>query len=340
MSAFTKESFLGLLPDMTELEVMARDVSPRHYFRAHRQNGSTAIIMAYPSPDEKSLKELEGFIKISAWMAQRGLRVPALIAHDEAHAMAAFEDLGRTSFGKVLHGGLLSKDELYETAAEPLTIIRDIPATECEWLPSYYKSYIHYNRRDLVTYYAPLKTGKKSDDALMESYLAAWEKIEKSLPLCPMGFVHGDYHLENLMYIEGGKNPAERCALIDYQDAMYGPLPYDLVNLLEDARVSVPVDIQQRVLEHYCAPMNKEQEYAFRSWYRVLGTQFHCRVIGLFIKLAQIQGRDQYLVHVPRLQDYIAREIEDPILLPLKEWFAASGIDFKALDLQGLQLAS
>jgi len=129
------------------------------------------------------------------------------------------------------------------------------------------------------------------------------------------------------MFIEGGADARQKTGLLDFQGAMMGPLAYDLVNLLEDARVSVPQQIQREMIDLYCAVMSAEEKALFLAWYRILGTQFHCRVMGQFVKLAYESGKMHYLAHIPRLQAYIASALDDPLLLPLKAWFVRYDID-------------
>ncbi len=305
--------------DINELKPLARDVSPREYFR-----GSDFILMRYPDINDSNRKELSEFIRIGKWLSDNGIKTPELYELDKEKCAAKFEDLGKISFGKALRKNPDMQTDLYIMAVD---VLKNLAAAKPpDDLPLYKDSKIHENRRQLVDYYLPL-LGVKPD---LSGYLNAWDEIEGSLPPCPQGFVHGDYHLENLMYVYG------KCALIDYQDALYGSLAYDLVNLLEDARVDIPHDLRQAMMDRYCDGMSANDKGIFLKWYRVLGTQFHCRVLGLFIKLAVEQGRDSYLAHVPRLQNYIKAALSDPLLLPLKSWFEKQKVDFEPIkDLNG-----
>ncbi|MEZ5919598.1 MAG: hypothetical protein R3D66_06825, partial [Alphaproteobacteria bacterium] len=104
-------------------------------------------------------------------------------------------------------------------------------------------------------------------------------------------------------------------------------------NLLEDARRDIPPDFREEALSGYDEP--------FLLWYRVLTTQFHCRVAGLFIKLAAEQGRSDYLIHMPRLQRYIAEALKTPVLEPMKRFLMQEGIHTDVpLDLSGLALTA
>ncbi len=300
--------------DINGLEALPRDVSPREYYR-----GRDFILMSYPEINKDHITELLEFIRIGKWLSDNGIKTPELYGLDKCNCIAKFEDLGKISFGKALQENPDKQTYLYELATDVLKKLSIAPPPDN--LPLYKDSKIHENRRQLVDYYFPI-LNKVPD---IEGYLDAWDEIEQSLPHCPQGFIHGDYHLENLMYVDG------KCALIDYQDALYGGLAYDLVNLLEDARVDIPKDLRSAMIDRYCDGMSAGDKDIFLKWYRVLGTQFHCRVLGLFIKLAAEQGRDGYLVHVPRLQNYIKSALNDPLLLPIKSWFAKQGVDFEPI---------
>jgi len=127
----------------------------------------------------------------------------------------------------------------------------------------------------------------------------------------------------------------QKYGLIDFQDAFWGPLPYDLLNLLEDARQTVPDDIKAAMKDLYCTDMNAEERKTFDEWYVLLSCHFHCRVLGLFVKLKQERGMDEYLCHIPRLQGYIKEHLKNPIMQPLKEFIEryAVSLDVEVSDL-------
>ncbi len=314
------------------LERLPRDVSPRQYFRGYKE-GQRFVVMFYSDVNDDSIRELKEFIRIGEWLKGQGLKCPELLGQNEGRGYALFEDLGQTSFGKRIQQGKTDKKMLYSQAVDVLKVLYN--ARPPAGLLEFKQTRIYQNQRQIVDYYMPFKRGIRSEEGLLESYRSVWQEIESSIPPCSLGFVHGDYHLENLMYLEQ-ESGIEQCALIDYQDAFLGPLPYDLVNLLEDARVDIPEDLRQKMIVRYCETMSGEEKDTFLKWYRVLGTQFHCRVIGLFIKLAAEQGRDEYLIHISRLQAYIRSAMQDPLLYPIRAWFEKQGLDFEPInDLDG-----
>lgn len=292
--------------------------------------------MSYPEVSADNLSELNAFINIGAWLEKQGIKAPALYSLHKDKCLAVFEDLGNISFGSSLKQGG-NQENLYQLATNVLCILRD---AECSDLPDYYDGKVHANRRQLIDYYVGYIKKEGQHEGVVDEYNAVWQEIERSLPPCPKGFVHGDFHLENLIYKEGEEG-IKQCALIDYQDAMHGPLPYDLLNLLENARATVPEKIKKEMIGLYCRGMSEQDKKAFTDWYGVLSAQFHGRVLGLFIKLAAEQGRDSYLCHIPRLQNYMIESLKNPLLKPLKQWFEKEGVDFAPIkDLDGDRIRS
>lgn len=311
-----------------DLIALPRDVSPRQYFRGTK-NGQKFILMLYPHADKESRAELQHFIDLGKWLNENGVKAPELYEVNISKAYALFEDLGRQSFGDIIRNDNAKSSDLYQKATDVLIKLKS--ANYKGDLPQYKRSKIYENRRQLLEYYVAYIKGEKTTESTICEFTAAWDEIEKSLPQCRQGFVHGDYHLENLMFVAEGKG-TKQCALIDFQDALYGPLPYDLLNLLEDARVDVPQKIKKDMINKYCAKMTAKEKENFIKWYTVLAAQFHGRVLGLFIKLAAEQGRDSYLIHIPRLQKYFAKALNDPLLKPLKDFFDKEGVDFTPLN--------
>jgi aminoglycoside/choline kinase family phosphotransferase len=175
-------------------------------------------------------------------------------------------------------------------------------------------------------------------DGLAEEYLAVWDSIERGLPPAPTGFLHIDYHFENLMWLPE-REGIQRGGVLDFQGAMVGPCAYDLANLLEDARVDVPQDLRAEMLNRFCAGMDREQRDTFLAWYRVLATQFHCRVMGQFFRIAVKDGKKRYLAFLPRVAKYIEAGLRDPLLAPLRAWFDRQGVDFTSYSEPDLKRA-
>ncbi len=313
----------------TAPKAIAQDGSPRTFYRVTNASGGTAILMAMPESGNAPGHNLDDFLRIGVWLREGGLAAPDIYAVDESAGFALMEDFGDLSFKKALGQGA-APERLYGLGAH---VLNEIQARDCTlFLPAYEESHVHAGRVRLIDWYVPALTGRMPDAGLRAAYMAAWDAVEAPLPACRQGFLHIDYHTENLM-LRAGQEGVKACGILDFQGAMTGPLPYDLVNLLEDARIDASQDLRDFILSHY--------DETYRLWYRVLGTQFHSRVIGQFIKLAMRGGKTQYLDHIPRLHRYIGTALRDPVLKPLADFCRDSGIDFSnqapAIDLNRLE---
>ncbi|MBX2834741.1 MAG: phosphotransferase [Micavibrio sp.] len=304
--------------DCNNIASLGGDTSIRRYYRARCNKRSVIVMESVPdhSPLMSRGHKMSDFIRLSKWLNENGLNAPEVYDADESHGYMLLEDFGDLSIKGALAQGVDAK-VLYEAANDVLQHIASLDNAPI--LPNYYQSRVHESRDCILKFYFPnlLREHKDASDA----YFAAWAEVEKPLPAPSETFQHIDFHAENLMWNEGVSG-IKRIGILDFQGAMIGPAPYDLANLLEDARQYVPLDIRQNILSNY--------DEDFQSWYRVLATQFHCRVIGQFIKIAQENGRTEYLSHIPRLENYIIEALKDPILKPLKEFFDHFGLDFSS----------
>ena len=133
-----------------------------------------------------------------------------------------------------------------------------------------------------------------------------------------------DYHSPNLIALAERAAPRDT-GIIDFQDALIGPEAYDLVSLLQDARLDVPATIESELLESYIAAAAAQEpafdEALFRYTYAALGAQRNTKILGIFARLAKRDGKRQYLAHIPRIWGYLARDLAHPELHPLRAWY-------------------
>lgn len=303
------------------------DCAFRRYYRLKKGKETALVVDSIKSMEDKVAPKhcLSDVVRLAPLLTKAGVKVPEVYAYDLEAGYALLEDFGDVSFNKAMGQGVSDKS-LYALATDVLCAFRGSEALQVLELDHYYDTLLHANRVDVVHWYRPAALYEVNPEGLMESYLAAWDTVEAALPPCPMAFLHGDFHMDNLMYL-ADQPEAKRCGVIDYQGAVIGPQPYDLANLLEDARRTVPEDIKRAMKEKYCTTMSKTEREIFDAWYRVLATQWHCRVIGLFVRLWVRDNKSIHVHHIPRLQNYIAQALKDPVLAPLAKWFKESGID-------------
>ena len=318
----------------TSMTPVGEDSAARRYFRLTRADGSTRVLMeAVPddSPMATPGHSMLDFVRLSAYLRSIGLSAPEVFEADDVAGYLLIEDFGDQSFKIAQQVKAVPRETLYALATDVLSWLRQNSEAGDIDLPDYYQSHVHTGRRRVVDWYFPAVQGRAHTDGLVEDYLSVWDKIEKSLPSVPRGFLHIDYHFENLMW-RGGKSGLAQCGVLDFQGAMIGPVPYDLANLLEDARVDVPVDLRRAMMDRYCNTMTPGDRDIFRAWYRILATQFHCRVMGQFIRLSVRDGKSRYLSLLPRVAGYLRDGLKDPVLKPLAQWFDEQGIDFRKAD--------
>jgi aminoglycoside/choline kinase family phosphotransferase len=150
---------------------------------------------------------------------------------------------------------------------------------------------------------------------------ARWREVLPLAELPAPTLVLRDYHVDNLMLLPG-RAAIKSCGLLDFQDAVRGPPSYDLVSLLEDARRDVPGALCEAMTERYLAAVPGLDRAAFGRSAAILAAQRNCKILGIFTRLWQRDGKPGYLPHIPRvwrlLEDELRRE---PALKPIAEWF-------------------
>ncbi len=315
--------------DRASQKLMNADSSSRRYYRLKRGDDSAILMVSAPdgSPQATPGHKISDFVSIGMWLRDKGLHAPEIYGADEKAGFLLLEDMGDVSFKQALRDNAAPPRQIYGLAVDVLTHLRH---TECDLaLPDYYASHVHTGRRRLIDWYMPVALGRKNPDGLVENYLKIWDEIEKQLPPCPQGFLHIDYHVENTMWMPEEQG-LRACGILDFQGAMKGPQPYDLANLLEDARLTLSPNIRKDMLDRYCEDMAHGERDLFENWYRVLATQFHCRVIGQFVRLAVRDNRPRYLEHLPRLARYLEEGLDHPLLKPLAEFLKEEGLLLEA----------
>lgn len=309
----------------SEIEKLPQDGTFRTYTRIEK-NGHRALYMdCGPTSGVPLVTRVSDFVPICNWLRDIGLRAPEIYELDEANNAAIIEDFGSVSVKQAIINGV-DRMQLYKDAGEILKVIQ---AADCNLkLPTFEQSFMRKARQRFVDWYVPVIRREKNPDGLVAEYHALWDEIEKGIGPYNERFMHVDYHVENLMYL-GGQG-INSIGIIDFQEGMYGPESYDLVNLLEDMRADVPEDIQAELLK------GKPDDYL--GWYRALGTQFHCRLFGQIIRWAMVENKTWYMQFYPRLIAYVEKALHDPVLEPFKLWLEREKIDLtdiSKLDWEG-----
>jgi N-acetylmuramate 1-kinase len=290
------------------------DASFRRYVRLER-GGTRAMLMDAPPPQE----DVRPFLAVARLLHGMGLSAPRIAAEDVAAGLLLLEDFGDETYSRLLAAGADEAD-LYALAVDVLIALnRRFAAAAAPAVPPYDEQRFLAEAALLVDWYLPAATGHPTDAALRDTYLALWRSL---LPLArgvPETLVLRDYHVDNLMRVAGRAGLAA-CGLLDFQDAVLGPVAYDLVSLLEDSRREIAPDLVAAMYARYCAAFPTLDRAVLDASFVVLGAQRHCKVIGIFTRLCRRDGKPRYLAHIPRLWRLLDGNFRHPVLAPVKAW--------------------
>ncbi len=290
------------------------DASFRRYCRLAR-NGTTAMLMDAPPPQE----DVRPYLAVARALHALDLSAPAILAADEAAGLLLIEDFGDDTYTRLLAGGA-DEAALYALAVDVLVALHRRFAPEAApGLPSYDDERLLNEAALLVDWYLPAVSGRPTPSSLRRSYLDLWRGLFSVLRAVPSSLVLRDYHVDNLMRIPGRAGLAA-CGLLDFQDAVLGPVSYDLVSLLEDARRDVPSAIVAAMRARYAAAFPALDPVAFDASYAALGAQRNCKIVGIFTRLYRRDGKLRYLAHIPRVWRLIEEDVRHPALAPLRDW--------------------
>lgn len=288
------------------------DASFRRYFRITDQ-ARNAMLMFAPPPEE----DPQPFLHVANWLAGQGMRAPEIFAEDAARGWVLIEDFGDDRMRDWLDANPQGETGAYTNAVDALAQLHTRPAGPF----AHYDMAVYAREAALLTeWYCPAMR----IDADTGSYLRAWNAA-----LAPMlaenraaVTVLRDYHAENIMLLGPDQAGQGEQGLIDFQDALVGHPAYDLVSLLQDARRDVSPDLERRMLDHYLAQANADDD--FLADYARLGAQRNAKIVGIFARLWKRDGKPRYLSYIPRVWDALERDLRHPALAPVAAWFDAN----------------
>jgi N-acetylmuramate 1-kinase len=293
---------------------LAGDASFRRYERL-QAGERRGVLMDAPPPKE----DVRPFVAIARLLQSLGFSAPAILAEDVPAGLLLLEDFGDDTYTRLLAAGA-GETALYELAIDLLIALRrGFDPASAAAVPPYDDQRLLAEAALLVDWYLPAITGEPVDAALREEYLALWRGLFPVARGVPDTLVLRDYHVDNLMLIEGRSGLAA-CGLLDFQDAVIGPLSYDLVSLLEDARRDVPGDLAAAMQRRYLDAFPMLDRDAFTASYAVLGAQRNCKIIGIFTRLCMRDGKPIYLAHIPRVWRLVEQDLRHPALAPIAHW--------------------
>jgi aminoglycoside/choline kinase family phosphotransferase len=282
------------------IEPASSDASFRRYFRVFCPGASYVVMDAPPGKED-----VRPYLKVSALLESLGAHVPHVHEADVARGLLLLEDLGTTLYLERLEAGD-DPEPLYADALDALAAIQVRGRPLCPELVPYGRSELAREMALMPEWFLERHLSLALAAAERELLAGSCEFLIRAALAQPTVFVHRDYHARNLMVV-GERNPG----MIDFQDALCGPVGYDLVSLLKDCYIAWPRErvvgwvsaYRARLLAQGGAAGASEDE--FLRWFDLIGVQRHIKVLGIFCRLWYRDGKPGYLPDLPRTLEYV-----------------------------------
>ena len=309
-------------------------------------HGRTALLMDAPrQPDGPPIRDgksysqiaclaedmVRPFVAIAAVLRAAGLSAPEVLAANLDAGLALVEDLDSRLYGREVAAGA-SQAELWRAAVDVLVHLRGVAVPSALPLPD--GTFVTLPRRDraaieieielLLEWLWPELKGEPVPESVRAEFRSAWAPVLDRLLALPGGWFLRDYHSPNLIWMPERAGLA-KVGILDFQDALNEHFAFDLVSLLQDARVDVPEALERELLDYYCGQVAAREpgfdRGAFMAAYAAFGAQRNTRLLGLWVRLLRRDGKPGYLQHYPRTWGYLQRNLSHATLAPLAAWY-------------------
>jgi N-acetylmuramate 1-kinase len=325
---------------------MLGDASVRAYERLSRKHISgtkeSAILMISPArPDGPAVRygkpysaiarlaeDVKPFVALANGLRAHGFSAPEIKAMDLKVGLLLTEDFGQET---VLINGQPDA-ERYKVAIETLAKLhgttlpdRLTVADDIEHrIPPYDLDAMLIEVELMLDWYLPHRGKSGLSASARGSFVNIWKGLLSEVMMAPRTWVLRDYHSPNLMWLPE-REGTDRIGIIDFQDAVMGHAAYDVVSLSQDARVDLAHGLELQLLGYY-AQLRREADpnfnvSAFARDYSVMGAQRGTKILGIFARLNQRDGKPVYLKHLPRIENYVRTCLAHPVMSELKTWY-------------------
>jgi hypothetical protein len=280
---------------VTRIESASADASFRSYWRIVDAKPSCVVMDAPPDKED-----VRPWLDIARRLRAAGLNAPDVRAADLEQGFVLMCDLGTRLYLSEL--SMTTADDLYGDALEAL--FRAQQGVDCTGLPAYDRNRLTAEMELLPTWFLQRHLGVAPDCAGWDQLEVTFDRLVNNALAQPARFVHRDYHSRNLLVVPGA-NPG----IIDFQDAVRGPLTYDLVSLLRDCYIAWPRDRVLAWAEAYRrrmadAGLTDADAATWKRWFDLMGLQRHLKVLGIFCRLWYRDGKAGYLGDLPLVLRY------------------------------------
>ena len=326
-------------------ERMPGDASTRSYARLTGSDGTSILMNSPRRPDGPAIyggksysaavhlaEDVRPFVAIDNGLRAHGFSAPAIRHADLDSGFLITEDFGSDG---IIEGdpprpiveryeaatdmlAALHRETMSDTAPLAPRVAYDIPLYDIEaWLVEIGL---------MLEWYLPDR-GADIDPRQRDEFVAMWRTLLAKPAAAPRTWVMRDFHSPNIIWL-GDRTGILRVGIIDFQDTVLGPAAYDLVSLLQDARIDVPEQLELALLTRYIkarrAADSQFDPAGFAELYAIMSAQRNTRLLGTFARLNRRDGKPQYLRHQPRIWTYLNRSLAHPALAAFRAWYAAN----------------
>ena len=300
------------------MEVASADASARSYWRVRSKHGSAIVMDAPPGSGD-----LDAWLDVDTRLRSAGLNAPEVLAEDRERGFLLISDLGTRSYLAELNDA--SADTLYADAMDALLAMQT--RVDPHGLPHFDEPFVVRELELLPTWFLQRHLGVSIECDEWDVIEVAFRLLVDNAQHQPQVFMHRDWHSRNLMHV-----PEHNPGIVDFQDAVLGPITYDLASLLrdcyiawDDARVRGWAESHRQRLLDAGALDTRTDAAHWQRWFDLIGLQRHLKVLGIFCRLWYRDGKRGYLADLPRVWHYVRSvasgypELQDFLML-LKRW--------------------
>ncbi len=324
---------------------MAGDASTRSYARLIHDDGIVILMNSPRRPDGPAIydgksysaavhlaEDVKPFVAIAKALSEHGFSAPAIHHADLDAGFLITEDFGSEGFIEGDPPRPIA--ERYETAADMLAALHREPLPEVLPLapqityaiPTFDIDAMLVEIGLMLEWYLPDR-GAAPTNNIRAEFVMQWRDLLAKPAAVPKTWVLRDFHSPNLIWL-GDRSGISKVGIIDFQDAVLGPAAYDLVSLLQDARVDVPEQLELALLTRYIKARHAADDTfdpaGFAEIYAIMSAQRNTRLLGTFARLNRRDGKPQYLRHQPRIWTYLMRSLAHPALSGIRDWYLAN----------------
>jgi len=292
----------GVCEGAAEIAPLAGDASFRRYFRVHCAKEADVLMDAPPGKEDTT-----PFLQVRDWLEENGVRVPKLRAMDRAQGFLLLEDFGDVTWASHLQGG----NDVELMLEDALQQLLQLQQSKPPQLPLFDVARMQRESDLYLDWYLPKVAGYTPSVSEREAFHAALLPMLEAITALPAVPVHLDFHSRNLMLPHDGLP----LGVIDFQDAVIGPVTYDLASLLYDCYQAYPEALRRRWSERFFMALPDEVRQSFGGvdhWHTALrqtALQRHIKATGIFARLAYRDGKRQFLEEIPLTRKHMQEEL-------------------------------